>query len=349
MALSSIKQYSQLLTPPSEREDVKTFVKEYDDKLIKEIVLRELRRGGQLFYIHNNIASIEDKKRELLEILPNLKVTVLHSKIPPATTEKEMIKFEEKEYDLLLSTSIVESGIHIPNVNTIIIENADRFGMADLHQLRGRVGRSSKEGYCYMIVKNKDEITDDAKKRLLALESNSYLGSGAVLAYHDLEIRGGGNLIGEAQSGHIKGIGYNLYLKMLEDTINTLLNKTEEKEKVSVEVKLAISAYINSQTITEDRIRLELYRRLSLSQTPKEVYEIEEEMIDRFGKLDTFTKQFLELLVIKILAKQKGITQVMSYEQNITFTYHDGKKEYLKSPSKDDDDIIATTLKYLRD
>jgi transcription-repair coupling factor (superfamily II helicase) len=199
-----------------------------------------------------------------------------------------------------------------------------------------------------MIVKNKDSITDDAKKRLLALESNSYLGSGAVLAHHDLEIRGGGNLIGEAQSGHIKGIGYNLYLKMLEDTINTLLNKVEEKEKVSVEVKLAISAFINSETVNEDRIRLELYRRLSLCQTPKEVYEIEEEMIDRFGKLDEFTKQFLELLVIKILAKDKNISQVMSYEQNITFTFSDGKKDYIKSPSKDDDDIIATTLKYLR-
>ena len=348
MALSSIKGYSQLLTPPSEREDVKTFVKEYDEKLIKEIILRELRRGGQLFYIHNNIASIEDKKRELLELLPNLKILVLHSKIPPATTEKEMIKFEEKEYDLLLSTSIVESGIHIPNVNTIIIENADRFGMADLHQLRGRVGRSSREGFCYMIVNDKENITEDAKKRLLALESNSYLGSGAILAHHDLEIRGGGNIIGEAQSGHIKGIGYNLYLKMLEDTINTLLNKEEEKEKVTVEVKLAISAFINSETVNEDRIRLELYRRLSLCQTPKEVYEIEEEMEDRFGKLDSYTKQFLELLVIKILAKQKGITQVMSYEQNITFTFKDGKKEYLKSPSKDDDDIIVTTLKYLR-
>ena len=348
MALSSIKQYSQLLTPPSEREDVKTFVKEYDEKLIKEIILRELRRGGQLFYTHNNIASIEDKKRELLEILPNLKVLVLHSKIPPATTEKEMVRFEEKEYDLLLSTSIVESGIHIPNVNTIVIENADRFGMADLHQLRGRVGRSSKEGYCYMIVKDKESITDDAKKRLLALESNSYLGSGAILAHHDLEIRGGGNLIGEAQSGHIKGIGYNLYLKMLEDTINTLLNKVEEKEKIRVEVKLAINAFINSETINEDRIRLELYRRLSLCKTPKEVYEIEEEMFDRFGKLDIYTKQFLELLVVKILASEKNITQVMSYEQNITFTFSDGKKEYLKSPSKDDDDILNTTLKYLR-
>ena len=346
MAISSIKGYSQLLTPPSEREDVKTFVKEWDEKLIKEIILREIRRGGQVFYIHNNIASIEDKKKELLKIVPNLKISVLHSKIPPATTEKEMIKFENKEFDLLLSTSIVESGIHIPNVNTIVIENAQNFGMADLHQLRGRVGRSSREGFCFMIVPDKETISDEAKKRLLALEGNSYLGSGAVLAYHDLEIRGGGNLVGEAQSGHIKGIGYNLYLKMLEDTINKLLNKQED-EKKSVEVKLSISAFISSEYINEDRLRLELYRRLSGCKSPKEIYEIEEEMVDRFGKLDKYTKQFLELLVIKIEAMKKDIEQILSYEQNITFIFQDGKKDYIKSKSKDDDDILEATLKYL--
>ncbi len=347
MAMSSIKGYSQLLTPPLDREDVKTFVKEWDEKLIKEIILKEVKRGGQVFYIHNNIASIEEKKKELLQIIPNLKILVLHSKIPPATTEKEMLRFENKEYNLLLSTSIVESGIHIPNVNTIVIENAQNFGMADLHQLRGRVGRSSREGFCFMIVPNKDEISDDAKKRLLALEGNSYLGSGAVLAYHDLEIRGGGNLVGEAQSGHIKGIGYNLYLKMLEDTINQLLNKQVE-EKQSVEVKLAISAFINSEYILEDRLRLELYRRLSNCKIPKEIYEIEEEMVDRFGKLDIYTKQFLDLLVIKIEAMSKDIVQILSYEQNITFIYKDGDKEYIKSKSKDDDDILSATLSFLK-
>ena len=347
MALSSIKGYSQLLTPPSQREDVKTFVKEYDEKLIKEVILRELRRGGQIFYIHNNIASIEDKKKEILNILPNLKILVLHSKIPASVTEKEMLKFENKEYDLLLSTSIVEAGIHIPNVNTIIIENAHHFGMADLHQLRGRVGRGNREGFCFMLIPDKNELNEDAKKRLLALESNSYLGSGMVLAYHDLEIRGGGNLIGDAQSGHIKGIGYSLYLKMLEDAINTLLNKEKVEEK-SVEVKLAISAFIDSKTVNEDRIRLELYRRLAQCKTPMQIYEIEEEMIDRFGKLDRYTKQFLELLVIKILAKEKNINKIMSYERNITFYYNDSKKESIKAQSKDDEDIITATLNYLR-
>ena len=347
MALSSIKQYSQLLTPPSEREDVRTFVKEFDEKLLKEIVLRETRRGGQIFYVHNRIASIKKKKKELQEILPNAKILVLHSKISAAVTEKEIMAFEKKEYDILISTTIIESGIHIPNVNTIIVENADRFGMADLHQLRGRVGRSSRVGYCYFLVENKDKISDTSKKRLIALESNSFLGSGSVLAYHDLEIRGGGNLIGEAQSGHIKNIGYSLYLKMLEDALNLLLNQ-QKTEKSEVEVKLAVSAYLNSDSVGEDRIRLELYRRLSKCEQVNEVYEIEEEMIDRFGELDELTKNFLEVIVIKILASEKSIKTISSYQQNITIVYENERKESLKAPSKDDDDIIATVLKYLR-
>lgn len=349
MALSSLKQYSQLLTAPSEREDVRTFVKVYEEKLLKEVILREKRRSGQIFYVHNRIASIEQKRKEILEILPDLKILVLHSKIAPATTEKEVMAFENGEYDLLLSTSIVESGIHMPNVNTIMIESADNFGIADLHQLRGRVGRGKRQGYCYYLVKDRDIITEDAQKRLLALESNSFLGSGSVLAYHDLEIRGGGNLVGEAQSGHIKGIGYSLYLKMLEDAINLLMNQNQDKEsKKEVDIKLAISAYLSSEVVGEDRIRLEIYRRLSKCESAKEVYQIEEEMIDRFGKLDTATKQFLEIIVIKILALEKGIKGVSNYGDNITIMIGDEKKEYIKARSKDDDDIITAVLGYLR-
>lgn len=347
LALSKLKGMSSLLTPPSERLGVRTYVKEYSDKLIKEIVLREKRRGGQLFYVHNNIASIEAKKADILELLPNIKVEIIHSKIKPADAEKIIDKFENKEFDILLATSIVESGLHLPNANSIIIDGADRFGIADLHQLRGRVGRSDKEGFCYYVVEDKKKITNDAIKRLVALESNSYLGSGTALAHQDLEIRGGGNIIGEAQSGHIKQIGYGLYLKMLEDALSTLSGETKEKSK-TVDIKLAISAYISSDYIHEDRVRLELYRRLSKCQSKDEVYVIEEEMEDRFSKPDTPTKQFLDLIIIKILAIAKAIKTVSSYEMNITFVKADDTKETIKSPSKDDDDIIATTLTYLR-
>ena len=347
MALSSIKSYATLTTPPLDRLDVRTFVKQWDRSLIKEAIMREIRRAGQIFYLHNKIADMPSIERELKDIIPNLKILTLHSQIDAKTSEDEMIKFSNGEYDLLLCTSIVESGIHLPNANTIIIDEANKFGIADLHQLRGRVGRGSKQGYCYFLVKDKDELSDEALKRLLALESNSFLGSGALLAYHDLEIRGGGNLVGEAQSGHIEAIGYSLYLKMLEDEINSILNKDTKKES-QIDIKLSVNAFLNSDLITEDRLRLELYRRLSKCNQVSEIYDIGGEIEDRFGKLDIYTKQFLDIIVIKIMATQQEFKSISSYEQNITLTKIDGIKVALKSPSKDDDDVLAEILRYLR-
>ncbi len=347
MALSSIKTFSQIFTPPQDRQDIRTFVKEYDQKLIKEVILREKRRGGQIFYIHNRIATIEDKKEELLNLIDGIKILVLHSKTSTSESEREILAFERGEYDILLSTSIVESGIHLPNVNTIIVENADRFGIADLHQLRGRVGRSKREGYCYFLIEDRNSLSESAVKRLIALESNSYLGSGSALAYHDLEIRGGGNIIGEAQSGHIKNIGYSLYLKMLEESVNELLNKTKIAKK-EVEVKLNVNAYISSDYIAEDRVRLELYRRLSRCEEVKDVYDIEDEMIDRFSKPDIFTKQFLDIIIIKILAAKKGISSVSNYKENIYFVYENKEEKTIKARSRDDDDILDAVLKFLR-
>lgn len=346
LALSKVKGMSSLLTPPSERLGVRSFVKEYDEKLIKEVILREKRRGGQLFYIYNNIATIETKKSDLLQVLPNLKVAVMHSQITPKQSEDTIEAFANGEIDVLLATSIVESGLHLPNANSIIIDGADRFGIADLHQLRGRVGRGDKEGFCYFLVEDKKTITKDAIRRLLALESNSYLGSGTALAHQDLEIRGGGNIIGEAQSGHIKQIGYSLYLKMLEDAIATLSGEIKEESR-SVDIKLSITAYITSEYVTDDRVRLELYRRLSRASTKQEVFEIQDEMEDRFGKLDTATSQFIDLIIIKINALEKRIKNISNYEMNITIVYEDDNKVLIKSPSRDDDDLIKTTMKYL--
>ena len=347
MALSKIKTYSILATPPSSRLDVRTSVREWDEKVVKEAIMRELRRGGQTFYIHNHIADIEQTANDLRKILPKLRILILHSKINAKVTEDEMMKFERGEYDLLLCTSIVESGIHLPNANTIIVENANKFGMADLHQLRGRVGRSDKQAYCYFLVEDKNAISKDALKRLVALEGNSFLGAGSVLAYHDLEIRGGGNIIGEAQSGHIEAIGYSLYLKMLEDEINKLLNQDSAKLD-KIDLKLSVSAFLNQEFIREDRLRLEIYRRLSKCKEVAEVYEIQSELEDRFGKIDTFTKQFLDLIIIKILALKAGIKTISNSEQNILITKNDDEKIRLKSRSKDDDDVLAEILVYLR-
>ncbi len=349
MALSQVKTFSEILTPPVDRQGVRTFVKSYDEKIIKEAITRELRRGGQIFYVFNSIAQIEEKRKVLEKLMPKLRVAVLHSKISAVQTEKDMMKFEAGEYDVMLSTSIVESGIHMPQANTMIVDGADRFGIADLHQLRGRVGRGGKEGYCYFMVEDKDHITEDAKRRLIALESHSDLGSGAVLAFHDLEIRGGGNIIGEAQSGHIKHIGYSLYLRMLEDTIRELSGQAKEEEELQVDIKLTIDAYLNEELIEEDRLRLELYRRLSQCETTGEVYEIESEIADRFGKLDTISRQFIDVMIMKVLAKEQKITKVANAGEKVFIEFANGRdRVMLKSYSKDDDDLIATAMGYLK-
>ncbi|MGL2753057.1 transcription-repair coupling factor [Helicobacter pylori] len=347
MALSQIKGISSLKTPPTDRKPSRTFLKEKNDELLKEIIHRELRRNGQIFYIHNHIASISKVKTKLENLIPKLKIAILHSQINANESEEIMLEFAKGNYQVLLCTSIVESGIHLPNANTIIIDNAQNFGLADLHQLRGRVGRGKKEGFCYFLIEDQKNLNEQALKRLLALEKNSYLGSGESIAYHDLEIRGGGNLLGQDQSGHIKNIGYVLYTRMLEDAIYELSGGKKRLEK-SVEIQLGVSAFLNPELIASDSLRLDLYRRLSLCENVDEVGQIHEEIEDRFGKMDDLSAQFLQIITLKILANQLGIIKLSNFNQNITLTYSDEKKESLKAPSKDDNDILETLLKHLR-
>ncbi len=347
MALSQIKGISSLKTPPTDRKPSRTFLKEKNDELLKEIIYRELRRNGQIFYIHNHIASISKVKTKLEELIPKLKIAILHSQINANKSEEIMLEFAKGNYQVLLCTSIVESGIHLPNANTIIIDNAQNFGLADLHQLRGRVGRGKKEGFCYFLIEDQKSLNEQALKRLLALEKNSYLGSGESIAYHDLEIRGGGNLLGQDQSGHIKNIGYALYTRMLEDAIYELSGGKKRLEK-SVEIQLGVSAFLNPELIASDSLRLDLYRRLSLCENVDEVGQIHEEIEDRFGKIDDLSAQFLQIITLKILANQLGILKLSNFNQNITLTYSDEHKESLKAPSKDDNDILETLLKHLR-
>ncbi len=346
MALSQIKGISSLKIPPTDRKPSRTFLKEKNDELLKEIIHRELCRNGQIFYIHNHIASISKVKTKLEDLIPKLKIAILHSQINAHESEEIMLEFAKGNYQVLLCTSIVESGIHLPNANTIIIDNAQNFGLADLHQLRGRVGRGKKEGFCYFLIEDQKSLNEQALKRLLALEKNSYLGSGESIAYHDLEIRGGGNLLGQDQSGHIKNIGYALYTRMLEDAIYELSGGKKRLEK-SVEIQLSVSAFLNPELIASDSLRLDLYRRLSLCENIDEVGQIHEEIEDRFGKADDLSAQFLQIITLKILANQLGIIKLSNFNQNITITYSDEKKESLKAPSKDDNDILETLLKHL--
>ena len=274
-----------------------------------------------------------------------MKIAILHSQIPKQEGEDILLGFAKGEFDMLLCTSIVESGLHLPNANTILIDKSDRFGIADLHQLRGRVGRGNKEGFCYFLLEDSISITQEAKKRLLALEKNSYLGSGGALAYHDLEIRGGGNLLGEAQSGHIKNIGYSLYLRMLEEAIYTLSGNMREEN--NVDVKLSVRAFLSPELIASEALRLELYRRLSHCEDTKNVYTIAKEIEERFGQLDVYSKQFLDLIIIKILARNARISKIFNYAEKITLVFLDKQQETFYAETKDEEKVLQAVLKKL--
>ncbi|BCZ18389.1 Transcription-repair coupling factor [Helicobacter sp. NHP19-012] len=342
MALSKLKGVSTLNTPPSIRQPSRTFVKEKTDALLKEAILRELRRKGQVFYIHNHIESMPKVQATLLKLLPHLRIQILHSKIPALQAEQALLDFAKGEYEVLLCTSIVESGLHLPNANTIIIDNADNFGLADLHQLRGRVGRGHLEGFCYFLVQDTQSLSNEAKKRLVALEKNSYLGSGASIAMHDLQIRGGGNFLGADQSGYIKSIGYGLYTKMLEEAI---CGRTQD---VGVDLSLSVSGFLSPKLIASDSLRLELYRRLSFCKDLASVQEIQVEIRDRFGALDTMSTQFLQIIRVKILANRLNISKISQYGQNITLFMGGDQNVLLKAPSKDDEDILQALLCHLK-
>jgi len=347
LALSHIKTISYLSMPPLERKSVRTYVREYSKSILKEAVLRELRRGGQIFYIHNHIKTIDEKAREIQELMPELKILILHSQVSTVDMEKGILAYESGEYDLMLCTSIIESGIHIPNANTMIVDGSDRFGLADLHQLRGRVGRSSREGFCYFFVSDEDSISEDSKKRLSALETHSSIGSGSLIARQDLEIRGAGNMLGEVQSGHIQGVGYSLYVKMLEELLQEMSGVEVLKEK-TIDIKLSIDKFISSDLIREDRLRLDIYRRLSQCREIKEVYEIQEEISDRFGDIDENTSIFLDVVIIKILALQKNIKLITNYETKITIIYENDKSTTLTASELENKEIVDVILRFLK-
>jgi transcription-repair coupling factor (superfamily II helicase) len=347
-ALSKLKTTSRLEQSPKGRIPIKTFLREFDEVILKDAILKELKRDGQVFYIFNSIQDIENKKVEILNVLPHIKILVLHSKISPRIMEVEILRFEKGEYDVLLSTTIIGTGIHIPNVNTMIIDDAEKFGMADLHQLRGRVGRGKNEGFCYFFVEDMSKLRnmENASKRLLALEEHSSLGAGSSLAMHDLEIRGGGNIVGENQSGHIDDIGYSLYVQILEEELKKVTFQGGE-EKKQIDIQLSIEAFISPLVVSDERAKLEIYRRTTNAKTTDEVEKIQNELKDRFGQLDVHTNQFFDLIKIRILGENIGVKSVSNMQKNISIIFHNGNRDVLVSPTRDDDDILETVLNFL--
>ncbi len=314
MALGGMRDLSIIATPPARRLSIKTFVREHNIALVKEAVLRETLRGGQVYYLHNEVKTIEETARKLRELLPDLSIAVAHGQMRENQLEQVMSAFYHRKHQILLCTTIIETGIDIPNANTIIIERADKFGLAQLHQLRGRVGRSHHQAYAYLLTPPRSAITQDADKRLEAIESAGDLGAGYLLATHDLEIRGAGELLGDEQSGQIQSVGYAMYMDLLERAVDALkrgeIPDVDAPLDQGTEVNLHLPALIPDDYLPDVNARLILYKRIAAAKDNGELRELKVEMIDRFGLLPPQTDNLFEVSSLRLKAQALGIHAV---------------------------------------
>ncbi|RBP48437.1 transcription-repair coupling factor [Arenicella xantha] len=318
-ALSGLRDISVIATPPRARLSVKTFVREWDDALLKEALIREIRRGGQVYFLHNEVQTIEKMQARILDLVPEAQIKIGHGQMPERELESVMRDFYHQRFNVLLCTTIVESGIDVPTANTIIINRADRFGLAQLHQLRGRVGRSHHQAYAYMISPPLNTMTDDARKRLTAIESLDTLGAGFALASQDLEIRGAGELLGESQSGMIDQIGYSMYSAFLEQAIASIQRKRKLKNGESVEhysvqekveINLHIPARFPDAYLPDVHMRLTMYKRIASAATQEQLEELQVETIDRFGLLPDSAKNLFAIAELKLAAAAHDVKSV---------------------------------------
>lgn len=305
MALSGLRDISIITTPPPGRKDVYTEITSWNEEIIKEWVYREKARGGLVLFIHNRIETLPRVKKRLEQILPGIKIRTAHGRMPENELAAVYDDFCKKKFDMLLSTAIVEAGIDIPDLNTIIVDRADTFGIADLHQLRGRVGRGNKKAYALFIVPKR--LTEEARKRIATIKIYSYLGSGFQIALRDMEIRGAGNILGTEQHGHIQQIGLSLYMKLLEEAVKILKGEEIKKEP---RLDIGIKAFIPESYVKSSEDRISLYKRMLSLETHNEVDEIEEELKDRFGPIPEEVKNILKIARLKIEAKKKGIEKI---------------------------------------
>ncbi len=314
MSLSGMRDLSIIATPPARRLAIKTFVRELDNAVIKEALMRELLRGGQVYYVHNDVGTIERTARDLGKLVPEARIAVGHGQMRERELEQVMSDFHHKTFNVLVCTTIIETGIDIPSANTIIIERADKFGLAQLHQLRGRVGRSHHQAYAYLMTPHHKAMSADANKRLEAIAEAQQLGAGFVLASHDLEIRGTGELLGDEQSGHIQKIGFSLYMDMLDRAVKSLKQgKTLSAESMPIhdtQVNLNIAAIIPDDYLPDVHTRLTLYKRIANATRHSDLHALQVEMIDRFGLLPEFTRQLFEVTTLKLEAEQLGINKI---------------------------------------
>ncbi len=311
MSLTGIRDMSILDEPPVDRMPIQTFVMEHNDEIIREAIMREHARGGQVYYVYNRVQGIDDLAARVSELVPECNVAYAHGQMQERTLEKIMYEFINGEIDVLISTTIIETGIDISNVNTIIIDDSDRLGLSQLYQLRGRVGRSNRTAYAFLMYKRDRMLKETAEKRLAAIREFTELGSGFKIAMRDLEIRGAGNLLGAEQSGHMEAVGYDMYCKMLNAAVKALkLDETEAEPEVETEIDFDVDASLPSTYIKNEMTKLELYKRIALIADKNEYIDMQEELEDRFGQIPTEVENLLRVALIKALAHAVDITLV---------------------------------------
>ena len=314
MALNGMRDLSVIASPPARRLTIKTFVRQHDDLIVKEAILREILRGGQVYYLHNDVATIENCATKLAELVPEARIVIGHGQMRERELERVMSDFYHQRFNLLVCSTIIETGIDVPTANTIIIERADKFGLAQLHQLRGRVGRSHHQAYAYLLTPPPKTLTKDAQQRLEAISSIDNLGAGFVLATHDLEIRGAGELLGSEQSGQIESIGFSLYMDLLENAVKALQEgrepTLEEITQNQVEIELRIPALLPDDYVPDVNMRLSFYKRIASAENVEALKDLKVELIDRFGLLPEATKNLFQITQLRHLATPLGLKKV---------------------------------------
>jgi len=330
MAMNNIRDLSIIATPPARRLAVKTFVREHDNATIREAILRETLRGGQVYFLHNNVDTIEKTAREIEALVPEASVTVAHGQMRERELERIMSDFYHQRFNVLVCTTIIETGIDVPSANTIIIDRADHLGLAQLHQLRGRVGRSHHQAYAYLLTPHPKRMTKDALKRLEAIAQLEDLGAGFMLATHDLEIRGAGELLGDDQSGQIESIGFTLYTDMLEQAVESLKNGQEPTleglTRNRAEIDLRIPALLPDDYIADVNIRLNIYKRIAGCNNDEQLEDIQVELIDRFGLLPQASKNLIAQTRIRNHSEALGIRKIDMGNQGGTIEFGETTK-----------------------
>lgn len=319
MAMVGIRDISSLATPPVDRRSIATQVCHFDESLIRSAILRELNRDGQVFFVHNRVQSIAKVADQVRHIVPECRVVYGHGQMNERELEGVMRRFVQHEADVLVATTIIESGIDIPSANTILINDADRFGLADLHQLRGRVGRSGHRAYCYLLVNGRRPVQEKAARRLKSIEEFSDLGAGFQIAMRDLEIRGAGNLLGTQQSGHIAAVGYDLYCQLLEEAVRRLGASEQERPAPPVHLELGVGAYVPRSYMPSERARIDFYRRTVSCKTREDLERLQSDLVDAFGKYPPTVQRLIDLAEVRVLARPWGIISIVSDKPDIIF------------------------------